>query len=249
MPGKTEEIAVVSDIHGNSWALKAVLEDIRNRGINTILNLGDSLYGPLDPQGTYELLMENNVMSIAGNEDRIIIESSGIASGPGTLEYVKSQLNDNVIRWLKSLPFEMIYADEIYCCHGTPLSDSVYLMEQVLPEQVSLKEIAEIIDLLSDIRQNIVLCGHSHLPGMVVAGSITILNPGSVGCPAFEDDQPIPHKIENHKPHAKYSVVTFSGRLINTEFIDVSYDFEAAARMAEKNHRDDWAKWIRTGKV
>lgn len=37
------KLAVIADIHGNSFALKAVLDDIDLRGITTILNLGDSL--------------------------------------------------------------------------------------------------------------------------------------------------------------------------------------------------------------
>ncbi len=43
----TDSIAVISDIHGNRWALEAVLEDINRRGIKRIANLGDCLYGPL----------------------------------------------------------------------------------------------------------------------------------------------------------------------------------------------------------
>jgi predicted phosphodiesterase len=39
-------VAVLSDIHGNRWALEAVLDDIRRRGIRDMFNLGDSLYGP-----------------------------------------------------------------------------------------------------------------------------------------------------------------------------------------------------------
>ena len=45
------KIAIISDVHGNSHALKAVLEDIKHRKAEMIINLGDSLYGPLDPLG------------------------------------------------------------------------------------------------------------------------------------------------------------------------------------------------------
>ena len=43
------KIALISDIHGNTWALEAVVDDLDSRGIQTVLNLGDSVYGPLDP--------------------------------------------------------------------------------------------------------------------------------------------------------------------------------------------------------
>jgi predicted phosphodiesterase len=49
-------VAVLSDIHGNRWALEAVLDDISRRGIRDMVNLGDSLYGPLDPGGTAQIV-------------------------------------------------------------------------------------------------------------------------------------------------------------------------------------------------
>jgi hypothetical protein len=42
-------LAVLSDIHGNRWALEAVLDVIDKGGVTSALNLGDALYGPLDP--------------------------------------------------------------------------------------------------------------------------------------------------------------------------------------------------------
>ena len=35
--------AAIGDVHGNRWALEAVLEDIEHRGIRTVVNLGDHL--------------------------------------------------------------------------------------------------------------------------------------------------------------------------------------------------------------
>ncbi len=66
--------AVIADSHGNILALEVVLEDIQERGIDCTLNLGDSLYGPLEPEKCAKLLVANRVTSIRGNEDRILIE-------------------------------------------------------------------------------------------------------------------------------------------------------------------------------
>jgi predicted phosphodiesterase len=59
--------AVIADVHGNRWALEAVLQDIDRRGIHQIVNLGDHLTGLLDPAGTGNLLMarENASASIS----------------------------------------------------------------------------------------------------------------------------------------------------------------------------------------
>src|SRR5690348_4802680 len=63
-------LAVIADIHGNRWALEAILQDIDRRGIQQIVNLGDHLIGPLDPAGTADLLLTRKMVSVCGNDDR-----------------------------------------------------------------------------------------------------------------------------------------------------------------------------------
>ncbi len=244
-----KKIAIISDIHGNSIALSEVLKDIQCRDIATIINLGDSIYGPLDPKGTFNLLESNKVISISGNQDRIILENLDLASELMTLEYVKSQLNSKVVDWLRNLPFDMILNNKIYCCHATPQSDSAYLLEKPGKNNVAIKDMSEIDNLLKDIQQKIVVCGHSHVSKIVETDNKLIVNPGSIGLPAYDDDLPIYHKMQNYNPRASYAIIKMSGDSVSVERVSIDYDFEESARLAEKNKRDDWAKWIRTGIV
>ncbi|WP_461633598.1 metallophosphoesterase family protein [Labilibaculum euxinus] len=244
-----QEIAIISDIHGNSLALKKVLEDINNRGIKTIINLGDSLYGPLDPKGTFELLQKHNVISISGNQDRFIRENLSEKTDFITLEYVKSQIDDKVIEWLNSLPFDTIYDDKIYCCHASPQNDSIYLLESLEKDYVAIKDKNEIDALLTHVKQSIVICGHSHVSKIVETDNKLIVNSGSVGLPAYDDDLPIYHKMENYNPYANYAILNFYDNSIKVDKIAIKYDSESAAKLAELNNRDDWATWIRTGIV
>lgn len=69
-------IALLSDIHGNLAALEAVVLDIRRRGADLIVNLGDSLSGPLLPLQTAQYLMAENWLSLAGNHERQILTHS-----------------------------------------------------------------------------------------------------------------------------------------------------------------------------
>ena len=246
MRGK--KIAIISDIHGNSLALKEVLRDIKTKGIETIINLGDSLYGPLDPQGTFNLLIENDVLSIRGNGDREIIEHLDDVSPNKTMEYVKSQIDDKTISWLKKLTFDLIH-ENIYCCHASPDSDSTYLLEMLKPDCIAIKNCQEINEILKSIKQNIIVCGHSHISRIVKTHNKIIINPGSVGLQAYDDELPIPHKMENFNPNANYIILKLSEEPIKIENISITYDYEAAANMAENNERKDWAKWIRTGRV
>ncbi len=243
-----KKIALISDIHGNTWALKEIIKDIKSKGIETILNLGDSLYGPLDPRGTFKLLIENNVQSLSGSGDREILENLNSLSQNKTMEYVKSQLDNEIIVWLASLPFEIIH-NNMYCCHASPDCDSTYLLEDLKPEYIAIKEAQEIDEILKDIQQEIIACGHSHVSRIIKTSNKLVINPGSVGLPAYDDELPIPHKMENFNPHANYTILTLSEEPIKIENVSIAYDYEPAANVAEKNERKDWAKWIRTGRV
>lgn len=243
------KLAAISDIHSNSFALDAVLSDIRTKGIGIIINLGDSLYGPMDPHGTFELVIDSGISSISGNQDRLILEYLDRNSENPTLEFVKSKLTNAAMDWLAKLPFDLHIDDEIYCCHGSPESDEEYLLELVKEHRVCIRDINELREKLLNISQRIIVCGHSHIPKSIWVGDKLIVNAGSVGLQAYDDDMPYYHRMENYSPHARYMVISKSGRHYSADIIAVEYDFEKAAGLAEKNGRKDWAQYLRTGVV
>ena len=146
----TARLAILADIHANIWALDAVLAHAKSRGIDRFLNLGDSLYGPLKPQATYERLMQANVLvTIQGNQDRLIYEASerDLASIP-TLSYVIRDLGEEPIHWLSELPRTAVFEEDIFLCHGAPGNDTIYLLEDImdgLPEVRSEGAIRELL--------------------------------------------------------------------------------------------------------
>ena len=243
------KIAVLSDIHGNSWALSKVLKDIERRKPDLLINLGDSLYGPLNPRETFKLIKSYNIRSISGNEDRLITENFDKSHPAGTLGFVIKELNDEAHDWLVSIPKTTILDCRIYMCHGTPGSDSTYLAERIDEGCISLNELTRIDELLQGVRQNIVFCGHSHIPRLVQTPNHTIINPGSIGCPAFDDDFPAYHKVENFTNHAQYCIADLSDHDFMVEQVSVRYDFNKAVNCAIKNSRPDWAQWLKTGRV
>ena len=241
------KIAFISDIHANSWALQAVLEDISNRGVSQTYDLGDTLYGPLDPAGTFRLLQKEQIQSIKGNQDRFILENK--IPSP-TFDYVvKSLQGTGAIQWLQTLPFSRTIEGRILLCHGTPENDSEYLLENVKSGYFTYEKSAVLEAKLDAHPQDIICCGHSHVPGVVRAGRKTLINPGSIGLPAFDDESPVYHQMESGSPMARYCIITFNGDLKSVDMIAVAYDAEAAAACAEKNKRTDWANWIRTGRA
>ncbi|MBJ8103632.1 MULTISPECIES: metallophosphoesterase family protein [Bacillus cereus group] len=241
------KIAIISDIHGNSHALKSVLEDIERRKVEMIINLGDSVYGPLDPLGTIEILMNNEMVYIKGNCDRMLWES--IQEQSATLTFVQNQLTKNHIDWLQQHSSQFI-VDDMLCCHGTPTSDEVYLLEEMNESGAVLKNEKNIMDQLQNIEQKIIVCGHTHIPRVVyLANGKIIINPGSVGLPAYKDELPVMHKMESGTPHAKYVVIEkVLGEWI-IEQISVPYNWEEAVGLAARQERHDWAQALKTGKI
>jgi len=242
--------AILSDIHGNSWALKAVLDDIHTKGIKCLINLGDIFYGPLDPGGTAEILNNYRMETVQGNEDRIIYETTEANLTNPTLHFVVSQLSNQKKVWLRQLPKTKIIDNEIFLCHGTPGYDSKYLLEEIQHNLVTLRSESEIKALVRNIDCPVILCGHSHVTKTVcLPDGRMIINAGSVGLPAYSDDSPQFHKMETGCPHATYAILKKMKRGWNVEHFKIAYDWEKAAQQAEKNHRKDWAQWLRTGRA
>ncbi len=246
----TDRVAVISDIHGNRWALQAVLADIDNRGIERILNLGDSLYGPLDPSGTARILIERGIESVSGNEDRILLEGrTGSACNKETLDFVKERLGEEELGWLGALKSRAVTKEGFLIFHGTPERDDTYLLHEVTREEVRSRKRSDLERMLPP-GYTVVMCGHDHVQRTLrLANAVLIVDPGSVGLPAYTDDVPFPHAMENGTPHARYSVIYSSGETHNVEEISLFYDWEAAARTAEGNGYPDWALWLRTGRA
>jgi len=243
------QVAVVSDIHGNRWACEAVLEDIERRDIQHIANLGDVLYGPLDPAGTARTLIKLDIPTVRGNEDRIIVASPEIDDSP-TLRYVRESLNAEHLQWLETLEMTAVVHQDFFLCHGTPERDDEYLLHKVSATGVSLRTSDELTSKLSSLAQPVLLCGHDHvLHTVYLPDGKLIVNPGSVGLPAYTDDAPFSHAMETGSPHARYSIVSRSGAGWRIENVAVPYDWHAAANVALENGRPDWAEWIRTGRA
>lgn len=250
-------IAVVSDIHGNLPALDAVLADIGAMGVDAIVNLGDILSGPLWPRETAQRLMAMDLPTIAGNHERQVLRQP-IEQQSLTDAHTSRALGEAERAWLASLPAALRPFAGVRCCHGTPASDLHYLMETVTADfghggscglrAATLEEIAERMGPSEDA---VLLCGHSHVPRAVEVAGVLVVNPGSVGLPAYDDDQPHPHWVENGTPHARWALIDqgVRGGSWRAQLQRTVYDWETAAQQAQANGRPDWADALRTGRI
>ncbi|MGO4263931.1 metallophosphoesterase family protein, partial [Lysobacter sp. TAB13] len=150
--------------------------------------------------------------------------------------------------WLSALPQEQ-FAAGARCVHASPGDDEAYLMEAVAGGRLLPDTVAAVEARLAGTKGPLLLCGHSHLPRVLrLSSGMVIVNPGSVGNPAYQDETPPAHVCESGSPHARFAIVTIAGA-IAVEHHAIAYDWEAASAEARRNGRDDWAHALSTGTV
>ncbi len=236
--------AVLSDIHGNLPALIATVADAEARVCTRFLNLGDILSGPLWPAETAAWLMARDWPTIAGNHERQVLtdppERMNVSDA-----FTRAALGTEVLDWMAALP-STLSLEDMFLCHGTPTSDVTPLTDSFEGDGLRIASEGEIVERLAGQGASLTLCGHTHVPRLIgLADGRRLLNPGSVGLQAYDDDHPRPYRVENGDPLARYAVI--DGGAIT--LCAVAYDHLAAARKAEAEGRADWAIALATGRM
>ncbi|OKO67861.1 metallophosphoesterase family protein [Bradyrhizobium sp. AS23.2] len=243
-------LAVISDVHGNLAALEAVLADIKARGVDSTVNLGDCVTSPLWPRETFEALQSLSLPTVRGNHDRWIEEfPEDRLSSAG--KFARNALTAEQRLALHSLPPQLRLEDGILACHGTPDDDTTCLLEESLDDGRFVPARREVLAtrLGSETTARVILCGHSHRQAAVHGpGECLVLNPGSVGCPVFADI-PFAANLEYRSPHARYAILTKRKKGWQVELLALEYDWESAAARALANNRPEWAQALSSGYV
>jgi len=179
------KIAVISDIHGFSLALEAVLDDIGGEpGIDLIVAAGDLCEGGPDPLGALTMLQEHDVTLIRGNTDRDLVEGVR-TSAPAT--WVTEQLGDAGIAILASLPFDVRTAppggrpieDDLLVVHANPFDED----RPIAPWASDL----EVREHVGDARAAVIAFGHIHIAYQRDIDGIRLIDVSAVGNPKDED--------------------------------------------------------------
>lgn len=236
--------AAIADIHGNLSALDAVLADIAAQGVSRIVNLGDCLSGPLDPGGTAARLMALDLPTVRGNHDRWL----GAREDRTEWERQAAQVDDAARAWLSALPPTRVW-EGVFLCHATPQDDLSYWLHHPTPEGWMRPAGAEEAAAPARGRgEDLLLCGHTHLMAAVrLPGGQLVVNPGSVGCPAYCDDKPWPHRAEARATQAHYAILEHKESGWDVGFRLVSYDARPMIARAEAAGATAWARALTSG--
>jgi putative phosphoesterase len=240
-------LGVIADVHGNLPALEAVLASLAELSVDRIVNLGDCASGPLWPAETMRLLRATPMSHVRGNHDRALGAASPDGLGASD-SYAWRNLVAEARNWLAALPFELEVGGA-HCVHASPKDDDTYLLDAIEDGRLVAASPGAVEALIGTAGHAVVLCGHSHQPRLLQLGSgAVVVNPGSIGNPAYHATEPSIHVSESGAPHARFAVVTMTDA-VAIEHHAVAYDWGQAARRAEANGRADWAHALRTGRV
>ena len=244
------KIAAIADIHGNIDALEAVLADIEHQRPDMIVNLGDSLSGPLAGGETAARLLPLGLTTVRGNHDRGLVDRPFEEMGDWERPVFPELLPEH-LQWIRDMPTAAVVAQDVYMCHATPHNDDVMWMEDLLDNgRFVLRDQPEIEAFAEGLPYALILCGHSHIArSVMLSGNRMIVNPGSVGCPGFAYHIPIDHKLEAASPLACYAIIEKSAGGWQPTFRQVRYDTQHMVAMARERGYEDWANILATGRV
>lgn len=217
-------VAILSDIHGNCFALDKALTDLRGQGISRIVCLGDAVQGGPQPAQVVARLQELGCPVVMGNADAWLL--SGIATSTveevterqvKTREWSLSQLSDGDRGYIQSfqptVEVPLGSGRSLLCFHGSPYSfDDIILPET--PEE-------EFHRFLDAFRPAIMTGGHTHMQQIRRLDDTFFFNPGSIGL-AFNRHQP----GEGFKADAwaEYAILSCEGETLSLEFRRVPFD-------------------------
>src|SRR6185503_5439544 len=103
-------------------ALEAVLDDIKRRAADLVVNLGDCVTSPLWPRETCELLATLDLPTVRGNHDRKLAEPD-TKDEFGSVRFSRESLTESQVLALASLPLTLAVAPGVLAVHGTPTAD------------------------------------------------------------------------------------------------------------------------------
>ncbi len=241
-------LAVLGDIHGNSAALAAVLDDIDRRGVDRIVNLGDCFSGPLDARGTARMLLERDLPTVRGNHDRLLVDRPKSEMGAWEA-WIIDELPEATLDWCRALPLTIELGGVLFC-HATPAADDENWLDRRGPDaRLIPRELPEVQKRAAGVTQALTFCGHTHQPrSLRLPDGRRIVNPGSVGCPAYLDTRMEPNFIQQTgSPDARYAIAEAQDGDWAVALMSVPYDATDMIRQARDRGAESWAEALDRG--
>lgn len=256
-----DKIAIISDIHGNLEALKAVLKDIKERNINKIFCLGDIIAKGNHQQECVNLIKDNCEIVVRGNCDEYFTSEIDLATKSEQevkrILWNKEMINQEATQYLKNLPFcyEFYLSGRLVrIFHSNPL-DTKQFIGNIDSFENYYKLFLPSDKTISQEKADLVVYGHIHVPYMQKLYNRIIINAGSVGnsIDTYRNDD----RDGDIRNTRVTSYCILSGILnskdynnnLSYEIVNLNYDFEKELLDNKNNiEPESYEKEIRYGK-
>lgn len=226
-------IAVLTDTHGNAFALKAVIQDLRRHAPDVIVNLGDQVWRQADParaladQRALGAVEVRGKVEVRGNNDeRLVTPAHELHPPHAHLQaWLAERLPRSELERIATLPTTASLADgAVLAAHGTPTTpwDSLLLgWDGTRYVRRPAHEIRE--RLIVPESTEVVLVGHMHREDVRVIDGRLLVSVGPVSSQGDGD------------PRARWALLRRHEGRWQVEARRVTYDWDAAARW-EREH-------------
>ena len=210
------KIAIFTDIHGNLPALKSILDDIKKNNVDRIICLGDVVgLGPKSKE-CLDLIIDNNIEMVLGNNELNIIYGTEIDKSVEDEEkkhydWIRESLNDE----------EMSFLNKCKCTIDENINGFKFLFEHFLIENdkeklpfysLNILKDNEVNKIIKDLDYDYIFVGHEHRDFNINEGKVNLIDMGSSGC--------------RHDNLTKYTILDISNN-VNVDIKQIPFNREA----------------------
>jgi len=231
-------LAVISDMHGNCYALDQVLNDIHEQGIEQIVCLGDAIQGGAEPAQTLDRLRELHCPIVMGNADAWLL--TGQETSPeekvsekqlAVREWSLAQLSDDdrdfMQQFLPTIEIRLETDQKLLCFHGSPYSFDDIILPETADETMH--------KYLDGWDAMLLTGGHTHTQQLRRIGSQSwYFNPGSV---SLAYNWELSKKQLHVDPWADYAIISAESQNFGLTFRHVSLDTNEIVRLVRASGR------------
>ena len=207
-------VAVFGDIHGNVFALQAVLADLRAQSPDAMIVTGDLVYKLPWGAQVVDLLRELPQQAIIGNSELYLVlwdtplwpaARWNMPLAHEVIRWERAMLGPERLAWLARLPEHATLSggrlEDVLVVHGVPGNPFVpFLARPTEDRSPWVQADTRVRELLAGVDADIVVCGHTHTTlerrvtrpadRMGGPGSTLIINPGTLSYGRGKDARP-----------------------------------------------------------
>lgn len=222
--------AIISDVHANPDALRAVLATDAVRSADALVCLGDSVGYYAEPNECVELIRDHAALCLAGNHDLAAVgrldTTDFSRTARAAIDWTKPKLSRDTRSYLADLPLFSSFGQHFACVHAAlhPEPNATLHLSNPARLELSFRKLAS-----GSIGSSICFFGHTHHSAVYAYDGVRpfaldgdrvelprlgwyLINPGSVGQPRDGDERAAFATYDTDRRLLEFHRVTYDAR-------------------------------------